>query len=122
MQRQHDGWWTGRRQQQQHGAACWMDGMQHGHDVGRSHYTARPIPCTGAACASVFRPHPLTAQPSAGLRAPLQDQEAQVARKKRRNVTRAATRSVAGASLEVIKQKKSEKPEARKASREAALR
>lgn len=52
----------------------------------------------------------------------LQDQEAQVARKKRRNVTKAATRSVAGASLEVIQKKKSEKPEARKASREAALR
>ncbi|KAI7839471.1 hypothetical protein COHA_006739 [Chlorella ohadii] len=50
------------------------------------------------------------------------DLEAQVARKKRRNVNKAATRSVAGASLEVIQKKKSEKPEARKASREAALR
>lgn len=64
--------------------------------------------------------HPRPACPLA-LRV-LQDQEAQVARKKRRNVTKAATRSVAGASLEVIQKKKSEKPEARKASREAALR
>jgi large subunit ribosomal protein L24e len=52
----------------------------------------------------------------------VQDLEAQVARKKRRNVTRAVTRSVAGTSLEVIAKKKAEKPEARKASREAALR
>ena len=52
----------------------------------------------------------------------LQDQEAQVARKKRRNVTKSSTRSVAGASLEIIAKKKAEKPEARKASREAALR
>jgi large subunit ribosomal protein L24e len=50
------------------------------------------------------------------------DQEQQVARKKRRNVTRAAVRSVGGASLEVIAKKRAEKPEARKASREAALR
>jgi large subunit ribosomal protein L24e len=52
----------------------------------------------------------------------VQDLEAQVARKKRRNVTRSATRSVAGTSLEIIAKKKAEKPEARKASREAALR
>lgn len=50
------------------------------------------------------------------------DQEQQVARKKRRTTTRVATRAVAGASLEVIAKKKSEKPEQRKASREAALR
>lgn len=70
------------------------------------------------------RPRALLTQRSASGLAPsrLQDQEAQVARKKRRNVTKAATRSVAGASLEVIQKKKSEKPEARKASREAALR
>ena len=37
-------------------------------------------------------------------------------------MTRVATRSVAGASLEVIAKKKAEKPEQRKASREAALR
>ena len=45
-----------------------------------------------------------------------------MARKKRRNVTKSSTRSVAGASLEIIAKKKAEKPEARKASREAALR
>ena len=45
-----------------------------------------------------------------------------VARKKRRGSNRAANRSVAGVSLEVIKAKKLEKPEARKASRDAALR
>lgn len=50
------------------------------------------------------------------------DQEQLVARKKRRASTKVATRSVAGASLEVIAKKKAEKPEARKASREAALR
>lgn len=50
------------------------------------------------------------------------DLEAQVARKKRRNTTRIATRAVGGASMEVIAKKKSEKPELRKASREAALR
>lgn len=54
--------------------------------------------------------------------AALQDLEAQVARKKRRNVNKSATRSVAGVSMEVIQKKKAEKPEARKASREAALR
>jgi large subunit ribosomal protein L24e len=50
------------------------------------------------------------------------DLEQQVARKKRRSSGKAATRSVAGASLEVIAKKKAEKPEARKASREAVLR
>ena len=50
------------------------------------------------------------------------DQELQVARKKRRAVNKAAVRSVAGASLEVLAKKKAEKPEQRKASREAALR
>lgn len=45
-----------------------------------------------------------------------------MARKKRRNVNKSATRSVAGVSMEVIQKKKAEKPEARKASREAALR
>lgn len=68
---------------------------------------------------STARPHRCI---SAGPWVLVQDQEAQVARKKRRNVTKAATRSVAGASLEVIQKKKTEKPEARKASREAALR
>jgi len=50
------------------------------------------------------------------------DLEQQVARKKRRNVGRTTTRAVAGASVEVIAKKKAEKPEQRKASREAALR
>jgi large subunit ribosomal protein L24e len=50
------------------------------------------------------------------------DQEQQVARKKRRATLKAATRSIAGTSLEVIAKKKAEKPEQRKASREAALR
>ena len=52
----------------------------------------------------------------------LQDQEAQVARKKRRSATKVQTRSIVGVSLEVIQKKKAEKPEQRKASREAALR
>jgi len=50
------------------------------------------------------------------------DQEQQVARKKRRSSARVVTRAVAGASVEVIAKKKAEKPEQRKASREAALR
>ena len=71
------------------------------------HACAAPLTCLPAVLFSCSR---------------VQDLEAQVARKKRRNVNKAATRSVAGASLEVIQKKKSEKPEARKASREAALR
>ena len=43
-------------------------------------------------------------------------------RKKRRASTKVQTRAIATASLEVIQKKKSEKPEQRKASREAALR
>ena len=50
------------------------------------------------------------------------DQEQMVARKKRRSAARVVNRSVAGASLEVIAKKRAEKPEQRKASREAALR
>ncbi|CAL8470921.1 g10463 [Coccomyxa elongata] len=50
------------------------------------------------------------------------DQETQIARKKRRTTTRTQTRSIAGASMEVIAKKRAEKPEVRKASREAALR
>ena len=65
--------------------------------------------------------HSLTPPFFAPLRLP-QDMEAQVARKKRRNTNKASTRSVGGASLEVIAKKKAEKPEARKASREAAMR
>lgn len=52
----------------------------------------------------------------------LQDQEAQVVRKKRRATGKVATRSIVNASLEIIQKKKAEKPEQRKASREAALR
>lgn len=52
----------------------------------------------------------------------LQDQELHVQRKKRRSVNKNAVRSVAGTSLEVIAKKRAEKPEQRKASREAALR
>lgn len=43
-------------------------------------------------------------------------------RKKRRSSGKGALRSVAGASLEVLAKRRTEKPEARKASREAALR
>ncbi|KAK9842328.1 hypothetical protein WJX81_006766 [Elliptochloris bilobata] len=50
------------------------------------------------------------------------DQDAVVARKKRRTTTRVQARAITGASLEVINKRKNEKPEARKASREAALR
>lgn len=45
-----------------------------------------------------------------------------MARKKRRSTAKVATRSIVNASLEVIQKKKAEKPEQRKASREAALR
>lgn len=50
------------------------------------------------------------------------DQEQQVARKKRRTAARNANRAIAGATLDVIAKKRTEKPDQRKASREAALR
>jgi large subunit ribosomal protein L24e len=50
------------------------------------------------------------------------DQELQAARKKRRGSGRTATRSIATANLDVIAKKRAEKPDQRKASREAALR
>jgi len=50
------------------------------------------------------------------------DVDIAVARKKRRGNARNLNRSVAGVSLEVIKAKRQEKPEARKAGRDAALR
>lgn len=50
------------------------------------------------------------------------DVDIAVARKKRRGNARNLNRSVAGVSLEVIKSKRQEKPEARKAGRDAALR
>ena len=43
-------------------------------------------------------------------------------KKRARKVTKAATKSVVGASLELIKQKRNQKPEVRAAAREAALR
>lgn len=81
----------------------------------------RALCATHGHCSRARRRRPAPSPLLCALAAP-QDQEAQVARKKRRNVTKAATRSVAGASVEVIQKKKAEKPEARKASREAALR
>ena len=50
------------------------------------------------------------------------DVDIAVARKKRRGNARNLNRSVAGVSLEVIKATRQEKPEARKAGRDAALR
>ncbi|KAK9798171.1 hypothetical protein WJX73_005881 [Symbiochloris irregularis] len=50
------------------------------------------------------------------------DQDTIVARKKRRAATRTQARAIGGASLEVINKRRAEKPEMRKASREAALR
>lgn len=50
------------------------------------------------------------------------DQVAEVARKKRRTANKGNTRSIVGVSLEVINKTKNEKPEVRKASREAAIR
>ena len=43
-------------------------------------------------------------------------------KKKARKVTKAATKAVVGASLELIKAKRNQKPEVRAAAREAALR
>merc|ERR1712146_165436 len=43
-------------------------------------------------------------------------------KKKARKVTKATTKAVVGASLEVIKAKRNQKPEVRAAAREAALR
>jgi len=44
------------------------------------------------------------------------------AKKKSRNVKKVATKAVVGASLELIKAKRNQKPEVRAAAREAALR
>ena len=49
------------------------------------------------------------------------DLDATVARKKRRSATKATARAIVGASLEVINKRRAEKPEARTASREAAI-
>lgn len=50
------------------------------------------------------------------------DQDISVTRRKRRTAAKNVVRSVAGASLEVITKRRTEKPELRKASREATLR
>ncbi|EFJ50307.1 component of cytosolic 80S ribosome and 60S large subunit [Volvox carteri f. nagariensis] len=50
------------------------------------------------------------------------DQVSEVQKKKRRAVAKSANRSIVGASLEVIQKKRTEKPEVRQASREAAIR
>eukprot|EP00882_Tetradesmus_deserticola_P000136 GHRQ01000150.1.p1 GENE.GHRQ01000150.1~~GHRQ01000150.1.p1 ORF type:complete len:150 (+),score=86.15 GHRQ01000150.1:159-608(+) len=50
------------------------------------------------------------------------DQVAEVARKKRRTGGKATARAIVGVSLEVINKKRTEKPEVRQASREAAIR
>jgi large subunit ribosomal protein L24e len=46
----------------------------------------------------------------------------EVQRKKRRTLGKATARSIVGASLEVINKRRTEKPEVRQASRDAALR
>mmetsp|Transcript_51439 Transcript_51439/g.111987 ORF Transcript_51439/g.111987 Transcript_51439/m.111987 type:complete len:148 (-) Transcript_51439:54-497(-) len=50
------------------------------------------------------------------------DQVNESSRKKRRNTGKSAIRSIAGVSMEVINKKRTEKPEVRQASRDAALR
>ncbi|WIA30340.1 hypothetical protein OEZ86_000427 [Tetradesmus obliquus] len=50
------------------------------------------------------------------------DQVTEVARKKRRTASKATARAIVGVSLEVINKKRTEKPEVRQASREAAIR
>mmetsp|Transcript_30942 Transcript_30942/g.30589 ORF Transcript_30942/g.30589 Transcript_30942/m.30589 type:complete len:153 (+) Transcript_30942:33-491(+) len=50
------------------------------------------------------------------------DQVSEVQRKKRRTLNKAAARSIVGVSLEVINKRRTEKPEVRQASRDAALR
>lgn len=49
-------------------------------------------------------------------------QISEVQKKKRRAVAKSANRSIVGISLEVIQKKRTEKPEVRQASREAAIR
>ncbi|EMS54414.1 60S ribosomal protein L24 [Triticum urartu] len=51
-----------------------------------------------------------------------QDIHAEAAKKRRRTTKRPYSRSIVGASLEVIQKKRAEKPEVRDAAREAALR
>jgi large subunit ribosomal protein L24e len=49
-------------------------------------------------------------------------QVSEVQKKKRRTAAKSNNRSIVGASLEVIQKKRTEKPEVRQASREAAIR
>lgn len=49
-------------------------------------------------------------------------QVSEVQRRKRRSANKSAARAIVGASLEVIQKKRTEKPEVRQASRDAALR
>jgi large subunit ribosomal protein L24e len=51
-----------------------------------------------------------------------QDIHDQASRKKKRASAKPFSRSIVGASLEVIQKKRAEKPEARAANRDAALR
>ena len=52
----------------------------------------------------------------------VQDLDTVVARKKRRSVNKSNVRPIGNASIEVLQKRRAEKPEQRKASREAALR
>ena len=52
----------------------------------------------------------------------LQDISAEAVKKRRRTTKKPYSRSIVGATLEVIQKKRSEKPEVRDAAREAALR
>lgn len=52
----------------------------------------------------------------------VQDLDTVVARKKRRSVNKTNVRPIGNASIEVLQKRRAEKPEQRKASREAALR
>jgi hypothetical protein len=52
----------------------------------------------------------------------MQDIHAEAAKKRRRTTKKPYSRSIVGATLEVIQKKRAEKPEVRDAAREAALR
>jgi large subunit ribosomal protein L24e len=52
----------------------------------------------------------------------LQDIHAEAVKKRRRTTKKPYSRSIVGATLEVIQKKRTEKPEVRDAAREAALR
>lgn len=59
---------------------------------------------------------------SFGCRQYLQDIAAEAVKKRRRTTKKPYSRSIVGATLEVIQKRRSEKPEVRDAAREAALR